>query len=74
MYADRGHLDTGAGDQDASDEIVDTMPLTHTMVTLLLSETQRMEIFGACAKTACSDSRVVSMKKQSLPCTRWSRV
>ena len=44
VYVHSSDLDTGAGDQDASDGTEDTMPLTHThthtMATLLSAETQ----------------------------------
>ena len=73
MSADRSDFDTGAGYQDASDGTEDTMPLTHTMATLL-AEPQRMEICGDFALTACSGLRVMSMKTPCLSCTRWPPV
>ena len=67
MYADQGDLDTGAGEQDASDGTEDTVPLTHIHRGHTgASRHARSEIFGDCAKTACSGSRVRSRRRDAL--------
>ena len=66
MHVDRDDLDTGAGDQDASDGTEDTMPLTHTFGHTVVGPSARMEIFD-CVQTACSDLRVTSMKIDGRP-------
>ena len=43
VRVDKDDLDTGADDQDASEESDDTMPLRHTMATQMLAGTARFK-------------------------------